>query len=296
VIPLYVVAGMFGSLIGSFLNVVIYRLPRGIPMGMERSKCPRCSNQIAWYDNIPLFSWLVLRARCRACRSPISVRYPAVELLTAALFVVCFERTLALEWTPLTVGFLVAAVFSSVLVALAFIDLDLGYLPDSLTVKTLLPLGALGSIVVPSMHGTALLGHDLASGMKPGLASLLVGLVSSALGFAIMTAVGAVGRRRRSGSPEEPVAAPDAGTSASSPVGRSRGAGDAKLAAAIGLLLGLEPMFYALGIAFVLAAVVGGIRFLVTSRRTLPLGPFLGVGALAGLFYGEECARLLGAG
>jgi len=286
--PLYVVAGLFGSLIGSFLNVVIYRLPRGMPMGMERSKCPLCSNQIAWYDNIPLFSWLILRARCRACRARIPIRYPAVELLTAALFVVSLDRTLALGWSPLTVGFLIAALFCSVVVSLAFIDLDLGILPDALTVKTLLPLGAVGAVLVPSIHGTALFGNDLAVGMKPGLASLLVGGVSAALAFGIMFAIGSLDRRRPAASENEREEA------AADPLQGARvWHGEAKFAAGIGLLLGFEPTLYALGIALVLAAVVGGLRFLLTTRRRLPLGPFLGGGALIALFYADSLARLL---
>ena len=280
-IPLYVLAGLFGSLIGSFLNVVIYRLPRGMPMGMERSKCPKCSNQIAWYDNIPLLSWLVLRARCRACSATIPIRYPAVELLTAVVFILCLDRTLALEWSPLAFGFLVAAAFSSVVISLAFIDLDLGILPDSLTVRTLLPLGAVGAVVVPAIHGTALLGHDLAQGIKPGLASLIVGAISGAVAFGIMLGVGSLGRR---GAPPEPASEEVVGPKH----------GEAKFAAGIGVLLGLEPTLYALGIALVLASLVGALRFLLTSQRRLPLGPFLGAGALSALFFADLLAETVG--
>src|SRR4051794_28747763 len=81
-----VAAGLAGLLIGSFLNVVIHRLPRGEGIGRSRSRCPGCSATIAAYDNVPLLSWLVLRGRCRSCGIRIPVRYPLVELLTAALF------------------------------------------------------------------------------------------------------------------------------------------------------------------------------------------------------------------
>jgi prepilin signal peptidase PulO-like enzyme (type II secretory pathway) len=212
-------------------------------------------------------------------------------MLTAALFVVCLDRALALGWSPLGFGFLVSATFCSVLIALAFIDLDLGVLPDALTVKTLLPLGAVGSIVVPSLHGTGLFGSDLAEGIKPGLASLLLGGLSAALAFGIMLAVGTVAKRPSSPSTEGEEQS-DAGAG-EIPQPRH---GEAKCAAGIGLLLGFESTLYGLGIALVLAAVIGGARFLLTSRRRVPLGPFLAAGALIALFYPDQLARLLGSG
>src|SRR5260370_9790668 len=83
----YVVAGLFGAIIGSFLNVVIHRLPREESIVFPNSRCPSCGTVIAFYDNIPVLSYAVLRGRCRSCKTHISARYPAVELLTALLFV-----------------------------------------------------------------------------------------------------------------------------------------------------------------------------------------------------------------
>jgi leader peptidase (prepilin peptidase)/N-methyltransferase len=83
---LAVFAGLLGLAIGSFLNVVIYRVPRGESISRPRSKCPACGTPIRWYDNIPVLSWVLLRARCRACKAPISARYPLVELVTGAVF------------------------------------------------------------------------------------------------------------------------------------------------------------------------------------------------------------------
>ncbi|HVF67649.1 MAG TPA: prepilin peptidase, partial [Pyrinomonadaceae bacterium] len=80
------VVGLFGALIGSFLNVVIHRVPRDESIAFPASHCPSCGTAIRPYDNIPVVSWAVLRGRCRSCRAPISARYPAVELLTAVLF------------------------------------------------------------------------------------------------------------------------------------------------------------------------------------------------------------------
>jgi leader peptidase (prepilin peptidase)/N-methyltransferase len=83
---LAVFAGLMGLAIGSFLNVVVYRVPRGESVVHPRSRCPNCQTPIAWYDNLPVLSWLLLRGRCRACHEPISARYPLIELATGAVF------------------------------------------------------------------------------------------------------------------------------------------------------------------------------------------------------------------
>src|SRR6266496_3971632 len=84
---IYILAGLLGAIIGSFLNVVVHRVPREESIVFPNSRCPSCGTEIAFYDNIPLVSYLVLRGKCRSCKAPISARYPAVELLTALLFV-----------------------------------------------------------------------------------------------------------------------------------------------------------------------------------------------------------------
>lgn len=89
------IAGVLGLAIGSFLNVVVYRLPRGMSLLRPGSACPSCGAAVQWYDNIPVVSWIVLRARCRRCRQPISIRYPLIELATGVLFAV-----LALIFVP----------------------------------------------------------------------------------------------------------------------------------------------------------------------------------------------------
>jgi len=116
-----------GAVVGSFLNVVIARVPKGESIVAPRSRCPRCKSAIAWYDNIPLVSWLLLRARCRNCGLPISPRYPLVELLTGVLAVAVVSHAGA-TWTALAYFAFVAA-----LVALAYIDLDTWLLPHQIT-------------------------------------------------------------------------------------------------------------------------------------------------------------------
>lgn len=118
---------VMGLLFGSFLNVVIARVPAGESIVHPRSRCPRCGHQLAWYENIPVLSWLALRARCSSCGLPISWRYPLIELLTALLFLACQRR---FGWTPELVAALVMVLL---LVPLSFIDLEHWILPHELT-------------------------------------------------------------------------------------------------------------------------------------------------------------------
>lgn len=118
---------VMGLLFGSFLNVVIARVPMDQSIVHPRSRCPRCGHQLAWYENIPVFSWIALRARCSACGLPISWRYPLIELLTALLFLSCQRR---FGWSPELVSGLVLVLL---LVSLSFIDLEHWILPHELT-------------------------------------------------------------------------------------------------------------------------------------------------------------------
>lgn len=118
---------VMGLLFGSFLNVVIARVPADQSIVHPRSRCPQCGHQLAWYENIPVLSWLALRARCSSCGLPISWRYPLIELLTALLFLACQRR---FGWTPELVAALVMVLL---LVPLSFIDLEHWILPHELT-------------------------------------------------------------------------------------------------------------------------------------------------------------------
>ena len=123
----------FGAIVGSFLNVVIYRLPRDISIWHRPpSSCPTCRTPIRWYDNLPLVSWLVLRGRCRSCRSSISIRYPLVELASGALTLLAFMR-----WGLSLTGVEVV-IFTWVSLVLGLIDLDFQILPNRLTYSSIL--------------------------------------------------------------------------------------------------------------------------------------------------------------
>src|SRR6185503_18556905 len=120
-------AALVGLIVGSYLNVVIHRLPREESTVLPRSRCPRCGAPVRARDNLPLISFLLLRGRCRECKAPISWRYPLVEAATGALFVACLE-SFGLTWQAAA-----AAAFGAALIALAGIDLEHFLLPDAIT-------------------------------------------------------------------------------------------------------------------------------------------------------------------
>jgi leader peptidase (prepilin peptidase)/N-methyltransferase len=265
---LIVLAAIFGSLIGSFLNVVIHRLPLDQPLGLlrrTRSKCPNCDATIRWHDNIPLLSYLALAGRCRACRWRIPLRYPIVEAVTAALFALVALRAQQLDWHPRWLGFGVAAAFGAVCIAASAIDFQHKILPDKLTLRVGPVICLIGAVFVPGFHGTALFGVELA-GMKPGLASLVVGLAGGIVGAGVIYVIRALGSllvRRE-----------------------AMGLGDVKFMGMCGLLLGPQGALLAIGVAMVGGAVLGVLIWIVTRNREIPFGPFLALGALAVLLYG----------
>jgi leader peptidase (prepilin peptidase)/N-methyltransferase len=133
-------ATILGLLIGSFLNVVIYRVPRGENIAFPGSHCPSCGHKLSWYHNIPLFSWLFLRGKCAFCAEKISVQYPLVELSTAILWLVLFLKIGAVWWFPFV------AVSFTALLALSVIDLKYYAVPDSVNF-----VGLAAAIVSPRL-------------------------------------------------------------------------------------------------------------------------------------------------
>jgi leader peptidase (prepilin peptidase) / N-methyltransferase len=146
----------YGLLFGSFLNVCIYRLPRGKSVVTPRSACPHCGKMIPLYHNLPVLSWLILRGKCRECRQPISPRYMAVEILTGLLFLGCYLHF------GLTLAMLKCVVLGFLLLGLVFTDAETKLLPDAMTLPGLV-LGIGFSLIVPV--------NDLASRIIPGLVS-----------------------------------------------------------------------------------------------------------------------------
>lgn len=193
-------AFVYGACIGSFLNVVIYRVPKNESVVTPGSHCG-CGQPIRWYDNIPLLSWILLRGRARCCGRPFSIRYPFVELLTALLFLACWLR-----FPPFVA--IAGCIFLSCLIAATFIDLDHMIIPDVFTLG-LGVFGVLLSAAIPALHGQA--GEyfmvDSLRSTTASLQGLLVGsglvlwiallaemiLKKEAMGFGDVKFVGAIG-------------------------------------------------------------------------------------------------------
>ena len=266
------VLALLGLCIGSFLNVVIHRLPlmmerswriesaellgvvidapARITLSTPRSRCPTCGHAIAWHENVPLLAYLRLGGKCAACKTPISARYPAVEVLTALLFAACGWRFGAQASVLLWCG------FSATLVALAFIDLDTMILPDDLT----LPL-------------------------------MWAGIVSSALGLIPVTLAASVG-----GAVAGYLALWFVFHAYRLIRGKEgMGAGDFKLLAALGAWLGWQLIPSIILLSSAVGAAIG-LSLIVLRRHgrdvPIPFGPYLAGGGIAALFFGDQLSRL----
>ncbi len=170
---LALVAAILGLVIGSFLNVVIYRLPRHESLSRPGSHCPGCGQPVRWYDNVPIASWVALRGRCRDCGERIAWRYPLVEALTGACFLAAF-LVYGLGWHTLQL-----AAFLAALVAVAFIDLDHRIIPD----RIVLPGAVIGLVTSIALHPSRWWVYAVA-GVGAAAFLLAIGLIwSGGMGF-----------------------------------------------------------------------------------------------------------------
>ena len=254
-LPAIVLVFGFGAAIGSFLNVVVYRLPAGLSLLNPPSRCPHCLTPLRAWENVPIVGWLWLRGRCAHCRNPIAKRYPLVEAATAFLFLFAFLR---FGFSLQTVG---AWVLLGWLLALALIDADTMILPNSLT-QTGLLLG---------------LSFQFARGLVPdfswteGIRQLVAtGLLAAVLGiwlFDVLSFAGSIAFGKT-----------------------AMGGGDAKLAAMMGAWLGWKLMLLAGFLAAAAGAFLGGGAIALgwlDRRQPFPFGPFLALGAAIALFWGD---------
>ena len=244
----YLLVFVFGALIGSFLNVCIFRLPAGQSIVAPASRCPACGTPVRHRDNVPIISYLLLRGRCRACGSAISPRYPAVEALTGLLFVLVLYRV-----GPLPVGAVYAS-FVAALIVISFIDLDHQIIPDVIS----LPGIVIGVLLSAFGYGPALIDSVVGVLVGGGL------LYAVAIGYHALT-----GRE-------------------------GMGGGDIKLLAMIGAFLGWKNALVTLVLGSLGGALVGIALILVRgddSKVPIPFGPFLALGALCALFFGDPLVR-----
>lgn len=264
-------AGVLGLLVGSFINVVILRLPprlvaefkvhareelglapveAPLPPGIAaaRSACPKCGYQLRWYHNIPLLSFALLRGRCASCKAPISWQYPLVELLSAVLIATCMWR-FGPGWP-----FVFAALCTWLLLAMSFIDFRTHYLPEELTLP-LIGLG-LGASLLPAFVPPA-----------EAIAGLLAGFLSLWSVYHIHRFV-----RKREGM----------------------GEGDFKLLAGLGAFIGAKPLLLLVLLASVSGS-VAGLAYLAIRRKDLPFafGPYLAVAGWIMLLWGKPLMALV---
>ncbi|ATS19627.1 prepilin peptidase [Parathermosynechococcus lividus PCC 6715] len=242
---------LLGTAVGSFLNVVIYRIPNGRSLLYPPSRCPACLTSLRAYDNIPILGWLLLRGQCRYCHAPISWRYPAIELLVGLLFVVIFAVS-GWQWQTLKMWLLTAW-----LLALAFIDLDTMMLPHPLT-----QWGLVAGLIIQGL---------LAGGWLPALVSISHGIIAAALGIWLFDLIrwgGAIAFGQE-----------------------VMGGGDGKLAAMIGAWLGWQGLLVTFFIAALLGGSVGGLGIAlgwIQRRQPIPFGPFLAIAAIIAALFGAD--------
>jgi leader peptidase (prepilin peptidase)/N-methyltransferase len=270
-IAAYIFVFIFGAAVGSFLNVVIHRVPNGDSIVFPNSACPKCGAAIKPYDNIPILSWLVLRGRCRNCSEPISVRYPAVELITGLLWILTYWQ---LGFTPfLAVGL----IFVSVIVALMFIDAEHMILPNVITYPFFL-FAVLVRLLFPLIFSEDYF-SDVSFAPLAAMAEYPRWLVSlSGAGLGAMAGggslwlVGALWKRLR-------------GVDA-------MGLGDVKMMLGVGAILGWRLSFLTIFLAAFAGAVIGVAVIAGQKKKDfqtqIPFGIFLGIGSVAALLFGER--------
>ncbi|MBE9062047.1 A24 family peptidase [cf. Phormidesmis sp. LEGE 11477] len=244
-----------GAAVGSFLNVVVYRLPAGLSLLYPPSRCPKCEKRLKPYDNVPIFGWLWLLGRCRSCKLPIAARYPLVEFVTGCLFVSVFAR-FGITWqTPCY------WIFICWLLTLALIDLDTMTLPNSLT--------ASGLVMGWAFQGW--MSYLTSPSLLSGASGALMAFFASIFGLWLFDFVGIAGSRAFGKA--------------------AMGGGDSKLAAMMAAWLGWSGLLLATFLAATMGSIIGGGALalgVLGPKQHIPFGPYLALGAVLVLFYGQQ--------
>jgi len=241
--------------IGSFLNVCIYRLPLEQSIVTPRSHCPSCKKTIPWYDNIPLVSYVLLGGRCRSCKAKISFNYFLVELLTAAVLVVLFAT---FKLTPL---FFIYSFFACGLIVVTLVDFKHQIIPDEISIPGII-IGFILSVVYPKLHAAG---------------SLVPSLVDSAMGILV-----GGGTLFLLGIAGEKIFKKEA-----------MGFGDVKLLAMIGAFLGWKLVLITIFLSSILGTIVGIILKVTTKQEYIAYGPFLAMAAVLSIFWGNRIIQFI---
>jgi leader peptidase (prepilin peptidase)/N-methyltransferase len=267
----YIVIGVVGAIIGSFLNVVIHRLPREESIVLPSSKCPSCGTAIAFYDNLPVLSYLMLGGRCRKCKTRISARYPAVEALTALLFV-------ATAWHDgLSIALPFDLVFVTAVTALLFIDAEHMILPNAITYPGMV-FALVARLTIPYLTGTPhfddlpMLLNGVLAGLPLWAASLIGALIGALIGGGSLWLMGWTWEKLR-------------GIEA-------MGLGDVKMMFMVGAYLGWRLTILNIFLGVLSGSLIGIVLMARQGKRNmqmlLPFGVFLGIGAIAALLIGRQ--------
>jgi len=267
----YIIAGIFGAIIGSFLNVVIHRVPLEESIVFPNSRCPSCGAVIAFYDNIPVLSYLMLGGKCRACKKHISLRYPAVELLTGLMFV-------AVAWHDgLSIALAFDLVFCSALLALIFIDAEHMILPNAITYPGIV-FAVVARLALPYLSGglhfddLPSLTHGALANTPIWVASLVGAFLGALIGGGSLWLMGWTWEKLR-------------GIEA-------MGLGDVKMMFMVGAYLGWRLTILTLFVGVLSGSVIGIALMARQGKKDLqmllPFGVFLGIGAIAALLFGAH--------
>jgi leader peptidase (prepilin peptidase)/N-methyltransferase len=249
----YITIFLFGSVVGSFLNVCIYRIPRNLSIITPSSRCPLCNNTIKPWDNIPILSYILLKGRCRTCKGKISFRYPLVEFLNAILYVFALWRF------GVGLYILLYFIFCSALIVITFIDLDFQIIPDRIT---------LPGIPIAIIFGGFFLMDPFLRNSPLGIKSSIIG---ACLGFGFYYIIAEAGYRILKKE--------------------AMGGGDIKLMAMIGGFLGWKGVILTTFLGSFSGAVISILLMSFKGRKwgsKIPFGPYLALGAFITLFYGQE--------
>ena len=257
----YLYAFLIGSCIGSFINVVVYRLPNDLSIIKPRSFCPKCKTKLTWRENIPLISWLLQRGRCKVCNTIISMKYPLVEFITAILFVVFIysSPSLYIDSSNLIFNVFFSWLFLSILICITFIDINCFWIPQGL-----INFGFLSGFLCLIFIG-------LFNNKFIDFYFLLRGLSSSAMSFFIFESLRYLAKF---------IFKKDA-----------IGKGDSKLVAMLALWLGPIGTLFAVGVSYIFAAIyclIGLPLNLVKFKQVIPFAPFLSLGGLLIWLIGND--------
>ena len=254
---------IIGLMIGSFLNVCIYRMPSEKSVVMPRSYCPACKHQIPWYDNIPVLSFMLLLGKCRFCRKSISLRYVMVEILTAAIFVILVMKL----GVNITTG--IYMILSCGLIVATFIDFEHQIIPDEITYGGMV-FGVIISFAFPELHNTA--------NRFYALRDSLFGLILGGALIYLIASIGTIAFRKKLKEIGQESA---------------MGGGDVKYLAMIGAFLGWQGAIFVFFLAPFFGSIIGIVEKLRKRADIIPYGPYLSIATLIVILWGSDILRMV---